>query len=298
MSQSAIKITYDGGDANQHAIDARLLGQSLQGIGRLVSDCLFIFAFARLPKRNETVPLHLKVKEPKAGSYGLEAYYNEASAALALSVPIITQIGPDIISHYVTAVIDKFRGKDEAVDIAIQKMAEMHKTSLDAMTEAQRMALATVSELNQQRHEEVRGMQELLRVAISGSGQAAADYVAPVGRSVDTAKFVSGGAQPLVVDKEDADAIRNSQKLDWTSIEEFPVRTDGFRFHTSGLSVENPDGGYLMAEVDDELFYDDENPYTIAAAKRGQIVVKGRIGRKGGRIARIKIYEFVRAVDD
>lgn len=298
MSQGAIRITYDGGDASQHAIDARLLGQSLQGIGRLVSDCLFIFAFERLPRRKEAVPLHLKVKEPKAGSVDLAGFYNEASTALAIGVPIITQIGPDIVSHYVTAVIDKFRGKDEAVEIAIQKMAEMHKASLDAMTESQRMAHEAVDRADQRRHEEAMGLQDVLRAAISASGQAAADYVAPVGRSVDTAKFVSGGADPVIVDSDDAEAIRNSQKLDWTSIEEFSVRTDGFRFHTSGLSVENPDGGFLMAEVDDELFNDEDNPYTVAAAKRGRILVKGKIGRKGERIARIKIYEFVRALDD
>lgn len=39
-----IRISYEGGDANKNAIDAKLYGQSLQGIDRMVSDSLVIFS--------------------------------------------------------------------------------------------------------------------------------------------------------------------------------------------------------------------------------------------------------------
>ncbi|MCW2396710.1 MULTISPECIES: hypothetical protein [unclassified Sphingobium] len=297
MSESAIHIVYDGGDAANHTIDARLLGKSLQGIGRMVSDCLFIFAFERLPNRNEKVPLLLKVHEPKRGSYGMDGLFGEVSTALSYGIPIIAAIGPDILTHYVTAIIDKFRGKDDTVEFAIQKMAEMHKAALGAMSKSQRMAHESVDRSDERRHREIISLHDVLRAAISGSGQAATDYVAPVGRSVSTASFVSGDAKPLIVNADDAEAIRESQKLDWTPLGDLTLRTDGFRFHTNGLSVENPDGGFLMAEVLDPVFENESNPYTAAAGKRGAVEVTGRLGRKAGRVTRIQIVEFLRPID-
>ena len=298
MVSAAIKLSYNGGDATNHTIDARLYGQSLQGIGRMVSDCLFIFAFERLPKRNESVPLVLKVREPREGSYDVPGLYQEVSNALGYGIPIISAIGPEILSYYVSAVIDKFRGKDEAVELAIQKMAEMHQTSLDALTASQKAGLDLVEKIEAYRHIEHIGMQDILRAAIAGSGRAATDYVAPIGRSVDTASFVAGDGAGVQVNADDAELIRESQKLDWSPLAEATLRTDGFRFHTNGLSVENPDGGFLMAEVNDPVFEEEANPYTVAAGKRGAIAVTARFGRKNERIARIQIVEFKREIDD
>jgi len=190
MSDNDIAIRFDGGDADRHAIDAKLLGQSLQGFDRLVSDCVIIFSYTRLPKRGERSPLILKVKEPKAGSYDLAALYQEAATHLALGVPIITAIGPDIISHYIQAVIDYFRGKGDTLEHAISRMADMHREAVAAMTEGQRNALDAMGEADERRHEEAlateqnrhaeaMGMQDLLRLSITSSGAATPDRSNP-----------------------------------------------------------------------------------------------------------------------
>lgn len=299
MANPAISISYDGGDAARHAIDARLLGQSLQGIDRLVSDCIVIFSFERLPKRGERAPLILKVKEAKAGSYDLPALYQESSQLLALGVPIIQAIGPEIISQYLTAVLDFFRGKEGAVDSAIARMAEMHKAALDAMTQTQRDALSTIDAMDERRHQEHMGLQDILRRAIMGSGPSAVDYVAPVGRSVDTATFASGSNEKLFISRDDAEAIRDSQKMEWQNIGHETLRTDGFKFHSNGLSVENPEReGFLMADVNDPTFEEESNSYTLAAQKRARIEVLARKGYKNGKLTKIQILDFVREVED
>ena len=67
MTNPDILISYDGGDANDNAIDARLYGQSLQGLDRMVSDCLIIISESRLPKRGDRAkPEKGKVKRIKA----------------------------------------------------------------------------------------------------------------------------------------------------------------------------------------------------------------------------------------
>lgn len=299
MPDGAIEIIYDGGDARNNTIDAKLFGQSLQGLDRMVSDCLIVLSQERLPKRGERAPLLLKAREPVAGSVGVPQILQEASELLGIGVPILSAIGPEIVAHYVSAVLDHFKGNDKSVDLAISKMAKMHQVALSAMVRVQEDALQTIDRMDERRHVESMGMQKLLRASIMGSGAAAVDYVAPVGRSVDRASFYSGRATPVTTDKDDADAIRESQKLDWGSPQNEIVTTDGFKFHTGALSIENPDrDGFLMAEVNDPVFEQDSNPYTVAAQKRARIEVLARRGYKNGKLARVLILNFVREIDD
>lgn len=298
MSQGAITIVYDGGDARINTIDAKLFGQSLQGLDRMVSDCLIILSQERLPKRGERAPLILKAKEPEAGSYSVPALYQEASELLGIGMPILTAIGPEIVSYYISAVLDYFKGRDSDVEVAISKMAEMHRVALEAMSKMHSDHLEAVDRIDQRRHDEVMGMQGLLKACIVGSGKAAVDYVAPIGKSVDTASFAAGEAPRLTTTKDEADAIRDSQALDWQTPQNEILTTDGFKFHTSGLSIENPDrDGFLMAEVNDPVFEQESNPYTVAAQKRARIEVLARRGYKNGKLAKIMILDFVREID-
>lgn len=299
MSISAITLSYDGGDATNNTIDAKLFGQSLQGLDRMVSDCLIILSLQRLPKRRERAPMLLKAREPQAGSVTVPQLVQEVSEMLGFGVPILQIIGPEIIGHYVSAVLEHFKGRASEVELAISKMAEMHRDALEAMAKTQEAALQTINEMDQRRHEEAMGLQDLLRASIRGSGAAAVDYVAPIGRSVDTATFIAGKLPAIGTNKEDADAIRESQKLDWMTPANEVVTTDGFKFHTSALSIENPDGdGFLMAEVNDPVFDEESNPYTVAAQKRAKIEVLARKGYKNGKLARIIILSFVREISD
>ena len=87
------------------------------------------------------------------------------------------------------------------------------------------------------------------------------------------------------------------QKLEWQSAGELVLKTDGFKFHTSGLSVENPDhNGFLMAKVLDHKFEDEENVYTEAAQRRSAIAVLARKGYKGDHLAAIEILEFLHEI--
>lgn len=297
MENPPILISYDGGDAVNHAIDAKLLGQSLQGIDRLVSDCTVIFSLQRLPKRGERPALILKVKEPEAGSYALPALAQEVSQLLALGVPIMQAIGPEIISQYVKAVLDYFQGKEDSTDRAIEKMAEMHAKALETISATQKDALATIDAMDARRHEETLNLQEILKLAISGSGPAAVDYVAPVGtgRSVDTASFSAGTGEPCLVDGEAAEAIRESQKMDWHPIANIILKTDGFKYHSNALSVENPErDGFMMADVVDPVFEQEPNDYTVAAQRRAVIEVIARKGYKNGNLAKVQILQFVK----
>ncbi len=299
MSDFEILLKYDGGDARNYTIDARLYGRSLLGLDRMVSDCLIIVSQQRLPKKGERSPLLLKAKEGVQGSYGAPQILQEASDLLGVGVPILSAIGPEIVGYYVQAVLDYFRNNDKSVDLAIRKMAEMHEVALQAMSKMHKDSMDTLNEFDKRRHIEAMGMQDLLLRGIMSNGPAAENFVSPVGESVDTCTFYAGKAPPSVVNLEDAEAIRDSQKVDWQTPRQEVFTTDGFKYHTSGLSIENPDAeGFLMAEVKDPIFVEDGNAYTIAAQRRARIEVLARRGYKNGKLSRIHILDFVREISD
>lgn len=288
MDGAAIKIYYDGGDADQHSIDARLFGRSLQGIDKLVSDPIIIFTQERLPKKRERAPLYLKVKEPHAGSFATLGYFQEAAFLLPLGIPLLSQVGTDLVSYYVTAALDFFRGRNREMELAIEKMAEMHQHAVAANDRA-----------DERRHVEAMGMQDIIRQSIMSNSGAATNYVAPIGPSVTSAAFSSGEAKPVIIDAAAADEIRDYNKLDWTKISNLALKTDGFKFHTNGLSVENPEReGFLMAEVNDPAFEEESNAYTEAAQKRAKIEVMARKGYRDETLVKIQIVQFVREIND
>lgn len=299
MSDFEILLKYDGGDARNYTIDARLYGQSLQGLDRMVSDCLIIVSQQRLPKRGERAPLLLKAREGVQGSYGAPQILQEASQLLGVGIPILTAIGPEIVGYYVHAVLDHFKGDERSVDLAINKMAEMHEIALQAMSKMHENSLNVFNEIDKRRHIETMGMHDLFRRGIVSNGPAAENFVAPIGESVDTSTFYAGKAPASVIRLADAEAIRDSQKVDWQTPRQEVFTTDGFKYHTSGLSIENPETeGFLMAEVKDPIFLDDGNAYTLAAQKRARIEVLARRGYKNGKLSRIHILDFVREIND
>lgn len=289
MGDPIIRLTYEGGDAERHAIDARLFGLSLQGIDKLISDSLIVFTQERLPKKGERAPLILKAKEPEAGSYTVIGLVQDPSSLLPLGMlPLLGTIGSEVISHYVTAAINFFSGRDKNMELMIGTMAQMHHE-----------AIAANDRTDERRHVEAMGMQDLLRQSIQSNSAAAVNYAAPVGRSVDRATFQGGNNPPLLIGAGEAEKIREHENLEWDAPSNLALKTDGFRFHTSGLSIEHPDrDGFLMAEVVDPVFKEESNAYTIASQRRAQIEVLARRAYRDDKLVKIQILHFIRELND
>lgn len=282
MGEPSIRITYDGGDADRHRIDMRLLGMSLEGADRITSDGLLLLIHGRLPKRGERAPVIVKVREPIVGSVDYQGIYEAAVALLPLGAPIAADMMSGYLEHWWLALKAQFTGKPEIAEVAIENMVAMQRDHLAARDAA-----------DVRSHEREMSLHQLIRDAMSMQQSSMEKFAAPMGPSVEAAKVSHGERRPIVIDSVDADAIRESGKVDWSKIGRIRLRTEGFRFHTNGLSIERPDGdGYLMARVRDPAFEELENPYTLAAQRRSEIVVLGRIGYKDGRAAAVDIVEF------
>lgn len=284
MDEADFRIVYQGGEADQHQMDMRMLALSMLGAERIISDGLIVLVHGRLPKRGERAPVVAKAREPKAGSLELISFFNSIFGTLPLGLPMAKELASHFLEEWWKAVIARFSGKPDVAEIAIKAMADMSRDHLAAR------------DANDQRHhEQMMAMIDVFRAAVAGQQRAAEQFATPIGPSVHNATVFPSLDRPVTVDTSDAEAIRDSAKLEWTSLREIALRTDGFRFHTNGLSIENPDkNGFLMARVRDPAFDEPENQYTEAAQRRAEIVVLGRQGYKGSTLAAIEIVDFIR----
>ncbi|MHA4837001.1 DUF7946 domain-containing protein [Sphingopyxis sp. MSC1_008] len=284
MDDADFRIVYKGGEADQHQMDMRMLALSMLGAERIISDGLIVLVYGRLPKRGERAPVIAKAKEPAAGSLELISFFNAIFGTLPLGLPLAKELASHFLEEWWKAVIARFSGKPDVAEAAIKAMAEMNRDHLAARDAN-----------DQRRHEEFMAMIDVFRAAVAGQQRAAEQFATPIGPSVHNATVFPSLDRPVTIDTSDAEAIRDAAKLEWTSLREMTLRTDGFRFHTNGLSIENPDqNGFLMARVRDPSFDEPSNPYTEAAQRRAEIVVLGRQGYKGSTLAGIEIVDFVR----
>ena len=173
----------------------------------------------------------------------------------------------------------------------------MYDKAIDSMLEMHRLHVHAREASDERAHELHMHYASALTDTVRAQGRAIEQFAAPVGPSVDIATILPTGSTPALLTTEDANEIRDSQKLEWESISDLTLTTDGFKFHTNGLSVENPAGdGFLMARVTDPKFSEESNPYTNAAQRRSSIEVLARKGYKGGALSAIEIVEFKREI--
>lgn len=283
MTDSDFRIVYDGGEADDHAVDMRLLALSMLGAERIISDGLIILIHRRLPKRGERAPVVAKAREPAEGSLALLTFFNAVHGMLPLGLPLAKELASHFLEEWWKAVIARFSGRRDVAEQAIEAMVTMNQAHL---------ASRDLSEAN--RHKEMMEMLDVVRRGIELPQRPIEQFAAPVGPAVTSAKVYPSAARSVLLDVEDAEAIRDAGKLDWGPLETLTLRTDGFRFHTNGLSVENPERpGFLMARVRDPRFAEPENSYTEAAQQMATIVVTGRRGYKGSQLAGIDIVDFI-----
>lgn len=283
MVEEDLRITFDGGDANQHHIDMRLLGVSLIGADNIISDALVVLSQNRPPKRGERATVIAKAKEPVRGSYSIVMAWQAIQGMLPLGLPLAKELVAHFVQEWWKAVIAKFSGNERGFEQAIETMAQMNRDHLQARDLS-----------DARRHDENMAFIQLLRETIAGQQRAAEQFVAPIGPSVRQARVVNDSFEPVEISGAEADAIRDSGKLSWGPLEQITLQTDGFRYHNNSLSVLNPEKeGFLMARVRDPRFDDVGGPYTEAAQRRALILVTGRKGYRDAALAGLEIVDFI-----
>lgn len=285
MASDGFVIKFDGGDADHHSVDMRLLGESLQGIERIASDLIVVVLNSRLPKKGERAPFIVKAYEPEAGSVTIPVAIQESAALLQLGWQIFGSSASDIFSNWFKAVLlfhsDRKSEAEQAME-HVANLAEAHNK--------------TLSQVEANRHEEVLGMQAIFQSLVERLGPAATQAVAPVGPSVRRLWFLQTKESKfpqLKINTRDADRIREKAELQWSDLQQITLQTDGFIFHNHRLSVAHPQKpGFFSAEVEDPIAEIENNPYAIAGARKALIAVDAKLGFRSSELQRIVILNF------
>jgi len=283
-------VKFDGGDADNHSVDMRLLGESLQGIDRIASDLIVAILNQRTPKKGERTPFVVKAYEPRPGTLTIPVLIQESAGLLQAGWQIFGPDASDIFSNWFKAVLSHYSGKQSDSDLALERVCDLAKQQNEALVRVEN-----------NRHEEAFGMQFILRRLIERESLAAAQTVAPVGPSVRRLWFFSPkktDAPILEITSDDADHIREKSAVEWGPLQKLKLQTDGYVFHNRKLSIVHPlKSGYFSAEVEDPIAQIESNPYAQAGARKARILVDAKMGFRSGNLERIVILNFCGEID-
>ena len=278
-----ISIKFEGGDADQHTVDMRLLGRSLIGFDRIISDGVIFIMEGRFPKRGERSHLIVKAHQPNEGSHEIISVLQDRLGMLGLGWTIFKDSGGEIIWEWIKFVLEYTAGNRSNSDKALDALLEMNRDNLAARDKSEQR---TVEALDRARSDAMALAERLATPA--------GNAVAPVGPSARSVSFATGASLRHVVDEPMADAIRARGELEVSDLMTLTLTADGWVYHSRTLSVHHPErpGRFIQAKVRDPLGDEDGNVYADAGRDKATIVVQGKIARRAGEIEGIYIMDY------
>lgn len=265
-----VPIRYDGMDAEQHQIELSSLGESLQGMARVLAVSGHFVVTQEYVKQYQAHEVRVLVGEPKANCFLIHAVIEFAQQQQLFSGAGGAALGAILTWLFARASNkrEEMKAIKDSLDRAIQLMAGNNHDDVQRL-------LSTVEK-----------MADALRPAIR-------DAVKPVGRTC-TQMTIDGN---VVVDQASADAIRSEAMDEVTAEKTWKVRI-------TELDVES---GTAKVRLDDEAQQDRRikavitdpsakmlaNAYAQALLSQTDIEVRGKATLRDGEIAQLYISNTV-----
>ncbi|WP_445978271.1 DUF7946 domain-containing protein [Stenotrophomonas muris] len=262
---AVVPIRYDGGDAANHQIELNVLGESLQGMARILAVTGNFAATGEYAKQYQAMNVKVLVKEPRANCYTLDAVIQ-----FAQQQQLFSGVAGPLIGGLVGWIFSRASGKKEEM--------KMLKDALDKV-------LAMQSSNQDRLHATLDKMADSLRPAVRQA-------VAPVGRTCTT-MTVGGGM--YVVDEATADAIRAGGELEvgLERVWELWISELDRENSTAKVRLVDDDSKRIKAKITDPLGATIPSPYAAALAAGSVIKVKGKAVMKDGEIDCLYISDLV-----
>ncbi|MDY4297505.1 MULTISPECIES: hypothetical protein [unclassified Xanthomonas] len=250
-----VPIRYDGGDAAQHSIELNVLGESLQGMARILAVTSNFVVTGEYAKQYQAMNVRVLVNEPRANCYTMEAVIQ-----FAQQQQLFSGVAGPAIGALLAWVFSRASGKREEM--------KMLKDALDKV-------LAMQSSNQDKLHATLEKMADSLRPAVRQA-------VAPVGRTCTTMTV----AGRYVIDEPTARAIREDAEMEvgpermWElSISEYDTENG-----TAKVRLTDDDSKRIKAKITDPAGAAIPNPYAAALASAALIKVSGKALMKDGEI--------------
>lgn len=265
----AVPIRYDGLDAERHQIELHLLGESLQGMARILAVSGHFLATKQYAKQLQALDVKVYVDEPKANCFTVQAVLDFAKEQQLLA-GTITLLPAFLAWIFAKASNDRVEMKalKDSLDKAIGHLAGQN-------TELVPKLLATVEK-----------MSDSLRPSVRAA-------VAPVGKSCT--HMTVGGSSGTVVDQARADAIRSTAADEVTHERTWDIVITEFDRESATAKIRFTDEEYgadekrVRAVITDPSVGILGNAYVKAFAAHSEIRVRGKAVLRDGEIQTLYI---------
>lgn len=265
---AVVPIRYDGLDAERHQIELHLLGESLQGMARILGVSGHFLATKQYAKQLQALDVKVYVDEPKANCFTIQAILDFTKEQQLLS-GTITLLPALLAWIFAKASNDRAEMKavKDSLDKAIAQLAGQNSELVPRL-------LATLDK-----------MADSLRPSIRAA-------VAPVGR---TCSQMSIGLNGPVIDVARADAIRSTiadeltEERTWSVvITEMDRESATAKVRFTG-DVEGSEEKRVRAQITDPAIGVLGNEYVKAFASHAEIRVRGKALLRDGEVQTLYI---------
>ena len=261
---AVVPIGYDGGDAEAHSIELSVLGESMQGMARVLAVTGNFVVTGEYVKQYQAMDVRVLVKEPEANCYTIVALVQSV-----VQHPLFVGTASAAVGSIVTWLFARASGNKEemkALKDALDKVLDLQGKSQDNL------------------HATLEKMADALKPAIRQA-------VAPVGKSVGTMTV----AGRYVIDEAAAAAIRAPGETEVGSDRswELVITELDTENKTGKIRLSDDDGRRIKVRITDPLADLTPSPYAMAMANVTTITVRGKPVFRDGDIDTIFISDLL-----
>ena len=200
IDHAKFSMRFDGADADRHALGMRQLGESLIGAERLITIGLFALETGQLPRRNQSLPMSIKVSEPMRGSFDVGGFIENLKPFLPFIHDLHMSKASEIVWRWMSGALLRMGGREQD-----------SREHLEAV-------IGLMDRTDARRHLEALNWQKLAFHA--------SRLVSPVGPSCDRL-LLPMNHEETEIDLPIAEAVRSRNKLEVGDMQTFDVMIDG-----------------------------------------------------------------------
>lgn len=274
-----VTLTFNGGDADNHYVDAAYLGQSLHGTAKLYNSVAHYWYQGQIPRR--LVPeIRIAVGPPEDGCLTYVIWFMVVHGRLALYPQLLFQLADLAIPNFVKAVFARKAGRPNEMEKALDVIRDLAQQNTDLAR--------TVHADDLQDKKQLFGIVEKLMDVNQRSFK---ELAAPVGPSVKSITHFKGDdSGSFTIDEPIADAMRASTDLEVGDLTTYRARFVGVDKAAGSCRVEiEGREGFVRGRITDPGLAIPLNPYTHALDTGTAVILTGKPVMKDGEIKTLYI---------
>ncbi|MDP2355572.1 MAG: hypothetical protein Q8M31_05870 [Beijerinckiaceae bacterium] len=259
-----LTLDFRGIDADEHVVDALLLGRSLGGLAKIYNSAGQVYFFG--PEDRAPRLIRTCVGPPREGSVTYAVYLLLVHGQLPLYPEALGKFADFAIPRFVKAIIAKRVGQNQMSEKLIEQIAKQQQDNIDLLKAAQERGFATEQRL----FDLVEGLTFQNRRSLS-------DFASPIGKTVRVIRQTSAESEDIEIDPATADALRSKSNLKVGEIitvigtlSKIDKKTGSCRIQTSETKQE------INAKIVDPVLQTEANIYTEALHSGRPIVATGK----------------------